>query len=412
MPKKRNAFQNVKPNVPAHPSLSTSQSKQSAPLASSVNEQLQKLRLEGKIPQASDISQHGQPSASVPAHPAIQQALHITPTPPPRPRPGLRVRGGRRGLAGPPPPGSWLQKQRLSEPSPAGQGNGIHEHRMKVDPLPGLELPEKGSLLDIAFRSLAQNWEEQLYYNQYYLATLPVQLKEALLHYIAYSSKNGISAEGLETLFLDEVQINGGTGAKDMIRLDLSLSIGMTLHFKDLKPFFKDAPVPVTVSSADDTPDSWDSPSLSTMSPTLPKFATITHLSLAHPPSSISWKSLLHLAPHLTQLTHLSLAYWPRATLSPNSSTAYVSTPSGETQYGASHFYSGLDDDFDEADHILRQLSKHTICLQWLDLTGCKPWSDCSFRTKKQCFSAWEGLQSVKLDHDTTVVLDRYSMRK
>jgi hypothetical protein len=38
---------------------------------------------------------------------------------------------------------------------------------------------------------------------------------------------------------------------------------------------------------------------------------------------------------------------------------------------GGSHFYSDLDDDWQEAANILRRLSLHTYSLTWLDLEGC-----------------------------------------
>ena len=101
----------------------------------------------------------------------------------------------------------------------------------------------------------------------------------------------------------------------------------------------------------------------------------LTKLSLAFPPSSVSWSDLLSLSKHLGMLTHLSLAGWPIPTRTPNMKTAsYASKMQAENAASATTLYSASDNDFDESTMILRRLSENTYCLRWLDLEGCASW--------------------------------------
>jgi hypothetical protein len=42
---------------------------------------------------------------------------------------------------------------------------------------------------------------------------------------------------------------------------------------------------------------------------------------------------------------------------------------------GGTHYYGALDQDMEEPAILLRQLSSHLLCLQWLDLEGCQQWA-------------------------------------
>ncbi|KAL9128628.1 MAG: hypothetical protein Q9217_002724 [Psora testacea] len=393
MPKRRNITQHTKPSSLAHPSLSTSVKEDGAhslipPSSSgkSVNEKLRQLRLEQNSMQ--------RPPLHITAHPSIPEILQTPQHPPLRPRPGLRVTGGRRGPAGPPPPRSWLWK-RSNVQDPIERLVRSHI-KTELESFPRTDLPKTGTLFDQTFRALARNWDEHAHYDQYYLAALPVAHKETLLHYIALYSQHGIDMAGLEVLFLDAEKLEDATGAEGLAHLDLSTSVGHPLTFKDLKRFFTPKATRARKNLAE-LPESWEALSPIVPLSYQPRFHDLTHLSLSHPSSSATWKDLLDFAPHLASLTHLSLAHWPKPSLTPNSSTAFISTPSGGVSYGASNLYSEYDNDWSEAASILRRLSKHTLCLQWLDLTGCYPWIQClSYREIPWC-GAWADLSTIKI---------------
>ena len=278
-------------------------------------------------------------------------------------------------------------------------GVKLEHGRKKAEVLPGMDLPSPGSLLDQTLRSLARNWEEHVHYDQYYLATIPVRYKAVLLHYIAVQSERAIDVHGLEVLFYDDTELEGATGASGLTHLDLSgNTIDNPLPLKDLKSFFS-SPTKLfeTAVSTHELPESWDSQPTISEVVSLPKFHALTHLSLAQPSPAATWKDLLNFAPNLRSLTHLSLAFWPTPTLTPNMSTAYAATPTGNVQASATNFYGQYDNDYSEAASIMRRLSKHTICLQWLDLTGCHPWINCLSYKDIDWYGAWAGLETVKI---------------
>lgn len=268
----------------------------------------------------------------------------------------------------------------------------------KTEQLPGSFLPTHGSLLHMTLKALAMNWDWHMQYDQYYLATIPVRYKEALLSYVALYSDSGMNRAGLEVLFLDDTELEDATGVEGLTHLDLSTSIGHPLQLKQLKDILAaKKTVPTGEEPSNVVPDSWDTPDLLASPSGLPKFYSLTHLSLAHPNNSATWKTLLDLAPYLTTITHLSLAYWPNPTMSPNSATAYRETPQGNVNAGASNFYSNFDNDWTEAASILRRLSKSAYCLKWLDLTGCFPWVQALTYDQIDWFGAWRALETIKI---------------
>ena len=387
MPKKKSSIY-AKPSSPAHPSLSSSSKSithlrtYSNPDVKSVNNRLQQLRL----PRKGDGSRPFEAPPSHTVHPSLRSILQIPDAPSPRPRPGLRVAGGRRGPAGPRPPDSWLGMRSTDERK---FQSVMIDHRISPA-LPGYDLPEPGTLLSSSLKQLARDWEFHVEYDQYYLATIPTRYKEVLLHFIALYRPCTIDRRGLETLFLDETELEGATGAVDLFRLDLTTSIGRSFSLKDLKTFFatnhKLAPTAgVADKNTDDgsqspsVPESWDSVALlrQPLDSLAPRLATLTHLSLSCPSPNISWSHLLHhLLPGLPSqsLTHLSLAFWPFPTLTPNSLTATSPSPAGRIQAGGSNFYSSYDSDWTEPASILRRVARATLGLKWLDFTGNWPW--------------------------------------
>ena len=401
MPKKRNLTKLAKPSSPAHPSLESRAKNDgvhslipSSSSGSSVSEKLHQLRLEQKSAVGASTVPSIQLSAAHTAHVSMREILQIPEPPPQMPRPGLRIVNGRRTTPGPPPPGSWIQRSIATKNSL--ERLECERARTEIEALPGTHVPKVGTLLDRVYRTLAQNWDRHVHFDQYCLATLPVRHKEVLLRYIALYSRRGIGTAGLEILFLDEAELEDATGADGLTHLDLSGSVGTHLALKDLKRFFTRG-MTRTEGNLNELPESWESTSPVASLSCVPKFNTLTHLSLSHPSTSATWKDLLDFSPHLSSITHLSLGYWPTPTLTPNSSTAYTSTPSGNVSYGASDFYSQYDNDWNEAASIIRRLSKHTLCLTWLDLTGCYPWIKCLSCTDIPWCGAWAGVSTLKL---------------
>ena len=411
MPKKRLPTYDKKPSTPTHPSLSSSKLKDAShsltssetSVGNSVNAQIQKLRLSERSPSSieSRASQQAfDPGSNPSLPPSLREILQLPDAPAPRPRPGLRVTRGRRVPAGPAAPQSWLKgnQERLRQEEKRSQSTreGLP---IQVEGLPGAYLPDHGSLLATTLKALAKNWDWHKEYDQYYLATIPVRYKEALLHYIGEYSKHCVDRDGLQLLFQDDSELEDGTGAEGLTHLDLATSIGHSLKFSDLKALLstkESASLPG--GDAGVLPESWDEMETFHHGPSSAShFSTLTHLSLAHPPAYATWKGLLSLAPHLSTITHLSLSHWPTPTLSPNSKTAYRDTPAGSVRYGATDFYSALDQDWSEAASIIRRLSKSTYCLQWLDLTGCHMWIRALAYPEIDWTGAWCALETINV---------------
>jgi hypothetical protein len=142
------------------------------------------------------------------------------------------------------------------------------------------------------------------------------------------------------------------------------------------------------------------------------RFANLAHLSLALSPTTgifrkrtaASWSGLLKVAPSLSRLSSLSLAHWPAPTLTPHAASTYttiknpVSASLPGISYGGSDMYTSLDGDWTEAANLLKILSRHLYCLQWLDLTGCGDWfSALSAANGAEWTGAWRGMQHVGL---------------
>ena len=368
-----------------------------------MNDRIQELRLSQRpssSPGSRSFSNVLNHEAIPSLPPSLRAILEISDAPPPRPRPNLRVAGRFRVPAGPAAPASWLNR---NEDRARGRKARIPAHRdgiaFHVATLPGSYVPEDGSLVATTLKAVAKNWTWHKTYDQYYIPTILVRYKQALLHYIAQYSDCGIDRAGLDLLFQDQFDLEDATGAEGLTHLDLATSIGHPLKLSDLRSLFsmkKVAGLPDVDS--DLTPESWDDSGVMKRGPSaMGPFDSLTHLSLAHPNSAATWKGLLDIAPHLATITHLSLAYWPAPSMSPNSKTAYRETPQGNVNYGGSHLYSSLDQDWSEALSVLRRLSKSTYCLHWLDLTGCYPWVQALADQKMDWFGAWRTLETISI---------------
>ncbi|KAL2024521.1 hypothetical protein VTK56DRAFT_7564 [Thermocarpiscus australiensis] len=325
--------------------------------------------------------------------PTIRQLLQLPETPPPNPRRPVRVdAAGRRLPPGPAPPRSWL-----SGPASAARG----DQRTAVDPsasrdsvqrpLPGLNLPGRGSLVDMVLRRFALDWEWQRSYCRYYLYELPTHLRVAMVAYLGMHTREGVSLRDLQALLLPppdvphyqaDPDLAPGTVNETFRHLHLAGSIGRSLKLRELTDLLFPPQSSTTPTTTITPQESWDAPEQPAPAnlprPLLPN---LTHLSLALDPSSsssvsVSWRHLLSLAARLPGLTHLSLAHWPPPTLTPNAVAAVVVSPQGAVHpYGGTGFYShALDDDWAEAVAVLRRLSRRLYGLEYLDLTGCSGW--------------------------------------
>ena len=382
-----------------------------ADAGNAVTEKIQRLRRE-QTPRTRPGQEILNPAANPSLPPSLRNILQLPEAPPPRPRPNLRIAGGRlRVPAGPAAPASWMKRNIHGASAPRGsvpvaQGGDTASNDM----LPDSYLPDGDSLVSKCLIALAREWNWHKEHDQYYIATIHVRYKEAFLYYVSLYNACGIDLAGLNLLFLDATELEDATGAENSTHLDLSRSIGHSLKLSHLRQLLNASAANIhALEDFDSVPESWDSDELphDLETPNIPypspRFSNLTHLSLARPGSTATWKGLLEIAPYLSTLTHLSLAHWPLfLTLNPKSLTAYRETPYGNVRYGASDIYSTtLDSDFSEPASILRRLSKSTYCLQWLDLTGC--WYAIHALSTEQIdwCGTWRALETVKVGSET-----------
>lgn len=259
--------------------------------------------------------------------------------------------------------------------------------------------PEHGSLVDVVLRQMTCEWDVQRHYNQYYLPYLQGPLKAALVSRLsarAAAGHGGVTVADLRALLLppaeeeeeeeeeevDDAPVHPSALNDDFYYLDLALSIGQSIQFRELSDLLFPSRARSRAASAQALAlqESWDADAAGQPSLPRPLLPNLTHLSLARRPGSatpISWRQLLAFAGHLPTLTHLSLAYWPEPTLTPNAKFATVVAPVGgrRVQYGGTGPYShSLDNDWAEAILVVRKLSKALYGLEYLDLTGCTAW--------------------------------------
>lgn len=388
MPKKRNYnFKQLqgKSSSP-HPSSSQRDGETGSP---SVNERLSELRkLEAKDAAAKkreladSVNQRSVP-------PQVQGILGVPESAPPKSKAAPRTRERLR-TPGPAPPKSWLAGGSTWSPALAmslrGARTGLKKSANKTDrsrpkdllrfaSLSGLERVEEGAgvrrLTHIALKAIAESWD--LFDQEDYasLVDIPLRLRLRLISYIGFYGPTA-NAVGIDALL---------QGTETHENLDLASLIGhgdLTVK-KIMKILTRDAR-PESRGNRETVAESWDAdesfePSLQPP-PRLNRAAQLTHLCLSHPGSGVSWRDLLSFAKHTPRLTHLSLAYWPWPTLTPNLATTTVSGRHGvDVNASASHYYAALDQKFEEPAILLRQLSSHLLCLQWLDLEGCQQWS-------------------------------------
>ncbi|CAO2653912.1 Nn.00g106450.m01.CDS01 [Neocucurbitaria sp. VM-36] len=409
MPKKHTPlYAQTKPSY-VHPSLQSSRaSSSSAPTEpQTVNQRIQQLRRE-QAPRATPEQRDeftSVVSRTVP--PELRRILHIPEVNAPKPKAGTRTRrvlGAARPPPGPAAPSSWLQHSRHAPAHMRRRKQaGIERAAPKFSTLARAtdgefkRLPPPRSLVHHCLRTFAIHWENLCEYEQHYIPTLPISLKEALLSYltvfgaqgcldfksfkILFQNDEGTGTSGWdETRFLDLANLlnqhftigDVGKCLKRPNTTQAALDLG-SLRISDPKPDTTKDTVIAGVA------DSWEDEAeeTATIQPVLaatlqtPHFTNLSRLSLAKPGPWASWPELIRISPHLNKITHLSLAYWPRPSMTPNATTTSMVSNHSSVALGGSHFYSDLDDDWHEAANILRRFSINTYSLQWLDLEGC-----------------------------------------
>lgn len=353
----------------------------------SVNERLSELR-KLETPEALQKKRELAALANQPSvPPELRDILGVPESAPPKPKIGVRLREMRR-TPGPAPPKSWLGFTPAWQPTLVARGGkgrkpkaGSSSDAERSRPSQLLRFDRKlaedqnhdhgelSGLLHLSLKRLAEQWD--LFDEEDYpeLIEIPFRLRIRLLSYLGYYGPP-IDATALRALT---------AGTEPLLRLDLAGLAGHgPLTMKKLVRLFEPVKRGSLIDTHDQVLDSWDSDdtlgAALTASPIVSRFASLTHLSLSDPPATASWRDLLVLSRHVPQLTHLSLANWSRPTLTPNLAGATVSSHHQDVHAGGSHHYSGLDQDFTEPASLLRQLSSHLLCLQWLDLEGCAEW--------------------------------------
>lgn len=391
MPKKRQF--NFKPLQGS--ATSSANNKSNNDTSPSVNERLSELRkLEGKDAAAKrrqlaeSVNQRSVP-------PDAQRILGVSESAPPKPRRDVnaRARERLRGTPGPAPPKSWMKGGGGRDATWSGslvvrkKGAGVKAKANASDRDRPAELlrfarltgtvdehelnGKPSSLSHLALKTTATLWDAFDEDDYPALAEIPLRLRLRLLSYIVIYGPP-IDAAALKALLQGNDRIQ---------HLDLAGLIGHRgLGLRRIQKLLEQDQAGGAQSSEDAVADTWDAveslESSLAAPPLYGRFSHLTHLSLSHPTATgASWKGLLSLSKHTSQLTHLSLAHWPRPTLTPNLSTATVSTPTRqEVSAGGSHYYSALDSDMEEPASLLRQLSGNLLCLQWIDLEGCATW--------------------------------------
>lgn len=431
MPKKRQRF-HIKPATPAHHSLLSGSHRDggagvSGGSTASVNDLITHLRrTQTQSASEDNPTPRRLPSVLTPrsVHPSIRNLFELPEIQPPRPRPGARrtAIGARplRQTAGPPPPESWLAES-MTEAQPEeyldGTRGDMETIVYRLKRLPGAAFPDPKGLVHLVLKRMALNWAWHVQYDGRFLAQLPNHLKCLLLSYIAmFARGHPLSGymKGLKPLFLtqqdqehnadDEAEsVESGDLDRDagITRLDLGSAIGNWISFKQLtnELIISNAPAVGAPGSEreEDVPTSWDegvhhigdragnvsanpfqAPSIPQQMTLTLRFENLRFLSLAHPnPAAASWTSLLNLLARLTTITHLSLAHWPTPTRTPGARNARIRHPTHRSltfSYSGTDNYAELENNWAEAASILRQLSRATYCLKWLDLEGCAIW--------------------------------------
>ncbi|KKY19653.1 hypothetical protein UCDDS831_g05312 [Diplodia seriata] len=157
----------------------------------------------------------------------------------------------------------------------------VHPAVRQILNLPEVAAPRpRRSLVHYTCKTLAKNWESLLEYEQHYLGTLPVQLKDILLSYLAaYGPEDGITLETLRILFLTDHELDDATGSDELVHLDLTGMVSKQFTLGEITKYITQVPGPKKDALADamnnlsvdtEVADSWEDAEEAEL-PVLPK---------------------------------------------------------------------------------------------------------------------------------------------
>jgi hypothetical protein len=241
----------------------------------------------------------------------------------------------------------------------------------------------------MSLRAIASSW--QLYPEEFAdaaleLYLLPNHLREALIRELGRCLAKDFTLGHFKCIIAppqdDDGRINGPENwdwNQDFRHLIIPPSLLTSTAFPALISYLFPKKI-LKEKEEEEVKESWDAED--TPSP-IPRqlLPVITHLSLAIPPGAESsdfvpsWRHLLIMTKKLPTLTHLSLAYWPKPMRTPHAMNAsFVGGPRAVAYSSTTMYSHTLDQDWSEAVHIIRQLSKNLYQLKHLDITGCTSW--------------------------------------
>jgi hypothetical protein len=266
--------------------------------------------------------------------PSLQLVLDGAAPPPPHLRVRAEIPPTRRRTPGPPPPASWL----LPNPPVVPAASATDEVEF-TQFLPDLRAPPPRSLQGFALRSLVRNWAFHEYYDQHHLSSLPTGLKQVLLAHLARYNPAALSRTGMEVLF--------GNAVDEEVT---HLSFPSSIPARELVSFLRPPILPLPEGTA---VESWEDAVVTARS----RFPGLTHLSL---PPSIPPQRVLQVLEMTPGLTHLSLVgFTPKLAV------------------------------------LVKRVSRLTLCLRWLDVSGVTMEVVDAFRDEVAWAGVWRGVETV-----------------
>ncbi|ODQ53931.1 hypothetical protein SAICODRAFT_24704 [Saitoella complicata NRRL Y-17804] len=232
----------------------------------------------------------------------------------------------RRLQPGPAAPPSWLKcadsehsTDLLRALNASERHSSRYGDRITYRTLSGLILPRAGSLVDLALRKLAEEWDLYVEYYKYHLPMLSSRQKEWVMTYVGrHTNPEWNRINILEVLWStkrdeDEYEQDGVEGGEDVVHLDLTHAMGRSVMWSDLDKYFQHYGDTTSSDDKDIDNDEVSTDDWTSALPTSP-FYSPTHATLAHPSPTTSpqthWRRLISCSIPST-LTHLSLAGWP-----------------------------------------------------------------------------------------------------
>ncbi|KAK4952267.1 hypothetical protein LTR28_006666, partial [Elasticomyces elasticus] len=302
---------------------STSSATRTEQHAQSVHERLASLRL-AQAPKATpeDRQRVIDAASQKTVPPSIGAILGVPAAAPPPPKSGARLAlRSRWRTPGPAAPRSWAAGSGSRGSGPVrgvgdvdgarrrGVGLGRFLHMMGADGGGSRTVFDRRGLTHLALKLVAENWAMVVEDAPECVAALPGHLRDALPGYLAvYCPLETLSLKSLKIIWEAPMEMDGGASRADVTCLDLSGLAGWAFSMSELTKYLstarrKQSPAhspttailpaattePRTAESWEDEPESATTTTIPTaLTPTTTRFPHLTHLSLSHPPPSIS----------------------------------------------------------------------------------------------------------------------------